>query len=506
MIGAVKAHLPILLIAVPLLAAPLCALFRHPLFAWGLSMLVTAASFAGALGLLAMVMAGGPLSYHLGGWAPPWGIEFRLDAANAIILVIVAGVGAVTMAYARASVGQEISRAAQPLFYTAMLLCFAGLMGVAATGDAFNLFVFLEISSLSSYVIIAMGAERDKRALTSAYTYLVMGTIGATFYVIGIGLIYSVTGTLNMADMAARIAELEQTRTIPVAFAFILIGLALKLAMYPLHLWLPNAYTYAPTVVTAFLAATSTKVAGYASLRFIYTVFAADFAFEERTLLFLFLPLGLVAMFASSAVAIFQSDVKRLLAYSSIAQVGYMVLGVSYGNVTGLSATILHLFNHALMKGGLFLAVGCVVFRLGSHSIDSFRGLGRQMPWTMAAFVIGGLGLIGVPATVGFVSKWYLVLGAFERGWWPVALLIVASSLLAIIYVWRVVETAYLQPAPAGRTVKEAPLSLLLPCWALILACVVFGVYADPTVTIAKTAAQSLFFDPGAGLPVRDGP
>lgn len=503
----IRAHLPVLLVMVPLAAAPLCALMRHHLLAWAVAMAVSLAAAAGALALLTQVLATGPVAYHLGGWAPPWGIELRLDAASAFVLVIVSGVGAVTTWYARTSVAHEIAEPARPLFYSAMLLCFAGLLGVTATGDAFNLFVFLEISSLSSYVIIAMGAERDKRALTSAYTYLVMGTIGATFYVIGIGLIYMVTGSLNMADIAARIADMGDSRTVRVAFAFIFIGLGLKLAMFPLHLWLPNAYTYAPSVVTAFLAATATKVAAYASLRFLYTVFALEFAFEERTLLYLFLPLGVLAMFAASAVAIFQVDVKRMLAYSSVAQVGYMVLGVSFANVGGLTATILHMFNHAVMKGGLFLAVGCVVYRTGASSIDAFRGVGREMPWTMAAFVIGGLGLIGIPTTVGFISKWFLVLAAFERDWWPVALLIVASSLLAIVYVWRVVEAAYLQPAPEGRApVREAPLSLLGPTWVLIAASIVFGIYSEPTVTAARAAAEALFFDPGAGLAPRDGP
>ena len=170
-----------------------------------------------------------------------------------------------------------------------------------------------------------------------------------------------------------------------------------------------------------------------------------------------------------------------------------MLLGLSIGNVTGLTATIIHLFNHAVIKGALFMALGCIVLRLGRASIESVRGLGQEMPFTMAAFVAGGLSLIGVPLTVGFISKWYLILAALEAGWWPVALLIVASSLIAVIYIWRVVEVAYFMPAPEGRApVKEAPLGMLLPLWLLIAASVYFGIDAELTTSVAERAAHTL--------------
>ncbi|MCH7544214.1 MAG: monovalent cation/H+ antiporter subunit D family protein [Proteobacteria bacterium] len=485
-------HLPALQIVVPLVAAPLCLLLRRGDLAWGLALVVSWAALAIAIMLLQAVLTGGVISYEFGDWPPPWGIEYRIDAANAFVLLIVSGISAVLLPYARASVASEIEESKHCLFYTAYLLCLTGLLGVAITGDAFNLFVFLEITSLATYVLVAMGAGRDRRALTAAFTYLVMGTIGATFFVIGVGLLYMVTGTLNMNDLAVRIADLGENRTVSVAFAFLVVGLGLKLALFPLHLWLPNAYAYAPSVVTVFIAATSTKVAVYALLRFLFTIFGLEFSVEALTLTYVFLPLAIAGMFAASTVAIFQVDMKRMLAYSSVAQLGYMVLGMSFGNVTGLTATILHLFNHALIKGGLFMALGCVVYRCGSASIDEMRGLGRQMPLTMAAFVIGGLSLIGIPLTVGFISKWYLIQGAIEAGWWPVAILIVATSLLAVLYIWRVIEVAYLQPAPEGRVVTEAPRSMLIPMWVLIVANIYFGIDASLTTSVAGTAARAL--------------
>jgi len=240
------------------------------------------------------------------------------------------------------------------------------------------------------------------------------------------------------------------------------------------------------------VAATATKVAVYVLLRFMFTIFGFDYAFQAATLENVVLPLAIVAMFAASLVAIFQDDLKRMLAYSSIAQIGYILLGLAFLTHTGLAASIVHLFNHAVTKGALFMVAGCFIFATGSSSIMSLRGIGRDMPWTTAAFVIAGFSLIGLPLTVGFISKWYLVQAAIELGWWPVALLIMGSSLLAIVYIWRVVEQAYLQPAPEGTARREAPLSMLIPTWILVGMSVWFGISATMTAGAASRAATSL--------------
>jgi len=492
----IAANLPALQIVVPLIAAPLCLLLRRGALAWGLALLASWAALAMSVLLLIQVLRDGTISYAMGDWAAPWGIEYRVDTVNAFVLLIVAAVGAVIMLYARRSVEHEIPAEQHSAFYTAFLLCLTGLLGVVITGDAFNLFVFLEISSLSSYVLIALG--RDRRALTAAFQYLVMGTIGATFIVIGIGLLYMMTGTLNMADLAQRLPPMGENRTVLVAFAFLTIGASLKLALFPLHIWLPNAYTYAPSMVTGFLAATATKVGVYILLRFFFTVFGAGFAIQSITLQSLLIPLAVIAVLVCSTVAIFQDNIKRMLAYSSLAQVGYMILGIGMGSSTGLTAGIVHLFNHAMMKGGLFLALGCIALRVGSVRLDALQGLGRTMPWTMFAFVLGGLSVIGVPLTVGFISKWFLVQAALEQGSWALAVLVLVGSLLAVIYIWRVVEVAYLRPPPPGASaVREAPLSMLIPTWILIGASIYFGIDTSLTVGVARQAADMLL----AGAP-----
>lgn len=487
----IAAHYAALQVVAPLIAAPLCVLLRRGILAWLVTVAISWIALGISIQLLIQVLATGTISYELGGWAAPWGIEYRVDSVNAFVLLIVSGISAVTAPYAHKTVVKEIPEDRHYLFYSAYLLCLTGLLGITITGDAFNVFVFLEISSLSSYVLISLGSER--KALTAAYQYLVMGTIGATFFLIGVGLIYAMTGTLNMADIATRLDAVENTRTVLAAFAFITVGLGLKLALFPLHLWLPNAYAYAPSAVTVLLAATATKVAIYTMLRFVFTLFGSDFALDVTFLAEFLMALALVGVFAASITAIFQNNVKRMLAYSSVAQVGYMLLGVSFFSVTGLTGGIVHLFNHAIMKGALFMALGAVFYRLGSVHIDRMRGLGKQMPLTMFAFVLGGLSLIGLPLTVGFISKWYLILAALERGWWPIAGLILLSSLLAVAYIWRVVEAAYFRdPAPHHPRATEAPLALLVPTWILVLANFYFGIDTSVTVGIADNAAKAL--------------
>lgn len=486
------AHLPILQVILPLLGAPICLILRQARLVWLFAVLVSVFAFAVSLLILNQVFNEGEIIYFLGGWEAPFGIEYHVDALNGFLLVLVTSISSVVLLGAHKSIENEIDEDKHTYFYIAYLLCLAGLLGIVLTGDAFNVFVFLEISSLSSYTLIAMG--KDRRALWASYQYLIMGTIGATFILIGIGLMYAMTGTLNMYDLAERLPEVSNSRTVITAFSFFIVGVCLKLALFPLHLWLPNAYAYAPSIVTAFLAATATKVAIYVLLRFIFTIFGISFALTKLPLQEVLLILGLMGVFAASFVAIRQSNVKRLFAYSSVAQIGYMILGFSIATPTGLKATLLHLFNHALMKGALFLALAAVVYRVGSVEINRFQGLGKQMPITMAAIVVGGMSLIGVPLTVGFVSKWYLVLGAMERGWWPVVVLILLGSLLALVYVWKIIEVAYFKPVSAeNEHVREAPISLLIPALILVAANLYFGIDTRFTVGVAQLATQNLF-------------
>lgn len=494
----VSQNLPALQVVLPMLAAPICVLARRRDVAWVIALVVTWISLGISWTLLQRARAEGFVSYAMGGWEAPWGIELRIEPINAFVLLIVSSISAVVIVAARRSFEDEIPLDRHYLMYAAFLLCETGLLGMAGAGDAFNVFVFLEISSLATYALIAMGRHRS--ALTSAFRYLIMGTTGGTFILLGVGLLYMVTGTLNIEDLHHRLQEVDADRTVLVALVCILVGTSIKLALLPLGAWLPNAYTFAPSAVTAYLAATATKVAFYVMARFLFRVFGVELAFERFNIDAVLMLLALLSMFLGAALAIFERDVKRLLAYSSLSQIGYMVLGLSLAGVTGLTGGIVHLFNHALMKSGLFLVIACIVLRVGSSRLSGMKGLGRRMPLTAATFVAGGLSMIGVPLTAGFVSKWYLVSAALEAGLWPVALLILLSSLLAVIYVWKVVEVLYFEAPPDGLGREEAPWSILLPAMLLIGASLYFGIFTEHTVGVARLAAEALLNGVSAGV------
>jgi multicomponent Na+:H+ antiporter subunit D len=482
-------HLPALAVVVPLLSAPLCVLLRRELLARALATVVCATCFAIACGLTDQVGAG-TISYHVGGWEPPWGIELRADTLTVFVLLVVTFVASVVVITGIGDGSHRVPKGREAFYYAAFLLCLAGLSGMTMTGDAFNVFVFLEISSLSTYTLIALG--RSRRALTAALAYLMVGTVGGTFILLGIGMLYQMTGSLNMADLARLIPALVGNRTLILAFGFLMVGLGLKVAIFPLHQWLPNAYAFAPSSVSAFVAGTATKVIYYLFIRFALTVFGAAVVYETFHVQDLLIPLSLLAMFVGSTAAIYQKDFKRLLAYSSVAQLGYLTLALSFGTELGLKAGLIHVANHAVMKSGLFLVAAAVVARVGSARIDDMAGLGKHMPLTMAALVVGGLGLIGVPGTAGFISKWYLVLAALERGNLVVAALILISSLLAVAYVWRLVEVVYFrQPKRLPPEKQESP-GLLIPAWALMGATVYFGFFSDGSSAMAARAAQQL--------------
>jgi multicomponent Na+:H+ antiporter subunit D len=486
-------HLPALQVIVPMLSAPLALLLRPRGLAWAAAVAASLFSFAIAIMLTIGVLAGRNFNYQMGNWPAPYGIELGVDAFSALVLLVITGASSLALLAGRRSLDSDIEEERQPLFYAAWLLALAGLVGIPVAADAFNIFVFMEISSLASYVLIAGG--RDRRALPAVFKYLIMGTIGATFYLIGIGLIYLMTGTLNLADMELRIHEVADQRPILVAAGFITIGLALKAAVFPLHVWLPNAYTYAPNVVTVFLAACATKVSLYLLLRFDFFVFQPNLVGHDVQFSYFLMPLAVLAILIASGVALFEKNIKRLFAYSSVAQIGYILLGASLVSVAGLTASVVHIFNHALAKGALFLAIACLATRVSGLRLENISGAAQRMPWTMGAFALAGFSLVGIPGTTGFISKWYLISAALAEGSIGVALVvaIVISSLIALAYVWRVLEAAYfgdinVNTAPAG----EAPAGILTVTWIAALANLYFGLAPSLPVTLASSAAESL--------------
>ncbi len=488
-----ESHLPALQVIAPMILAPVVMMLAGRGIAWGVTTLVSVYALFNAILLAAGALAGRTFNYKLGSWDPPYGIELNVDALAAVLLLVIAGASTLALIASERSISAQIEVDRQPLFYAAWLLALAGLSGIVVTGDAFNIFVFMEIASLASYILIAGGP--DRRALPAVFKYLIIGTIGATFYLIGVGLIYLMTGTLNIADIVQRLPQAADQNSVLAAVGFITVGLALKAAVFPLHVWLPNAYTYAPHMVTVFLAACSTKVQLYVLIRMDFIAFQPNLANHAVQFAQFLMPLAALGIVVGSAVAIYEQNLKRLFAFSSIAQIGYILLGASLVSETGLISSIVHMFNHALAKGTLFLAAAGLAMHFSSLTLSDLAGAAKRMPWTMAAMVAAGLSLIGIPGTAGFVSKWYLLSAVLERGGigYVLAALIVISSLMAVVYIWRIVETAYFGEAGTDTaTVREAPTVLLAATWVGALANVYFGLQPYVPATLATSAAQLL--------------
>lgn len=485
------ANLPALVVALPLLLAPVAALVPVAGAAWMLAVIGTGGALLSALLLQGAVTSGESFSYYLGSWPPPWGIEFVVDAASAFTVLVMASLAFVVTLFARSALLAEIAEADAGKAYAAWLLACGGLSGLVMTGDAFNLFVFLEISALSSVILIALGAGRDRRALIAGYNYLIIGAVGATFYVIGVGFIYAVTGSLNMVDLAERIPAVPQTTVVAVGFGFMMAGILVKAAIFPVHIWLPAAYAFAPSAVSSLLAAIATKASLYVLARVVFDVFAGVPDLTSLALHYGLIPLALGGIFIGTVLAIYENDIKKLLAFSSVAQIGYIALGFAVATTAGVAAGFVHIGNHALIKGGLFVAVGIYAVALGRRiNLDQMVGLGRRMPITTTAFLICGLSLIGLPLTAGFISKLYLARALLQADMIAVLVLVMASSALSVAYLWKIVEVLW-QKGQDSAPVREAP-ALYLPLWILALANLWFGVAPGPLVDAAMRAAMQL--------------
>lgn len=488
------AQAPVLAIVVPLLGACAAALAPSGRTGWMIS--VIAAMFGAwmSLAVACDVMRSGVVDYVLGGFEAPLGIALRIDAMGALIGLLIGSVAALAAVFSGHSLVAEVRAEKHTLFQAGFLLCQAGLVGIVYTGDAFNAFVFLEISAIGTYALIAIGEGRDRRALPAAFNYLILGTVGATLYVIGVGFLYAATGTLNMADMAARLTTLDQNASVQVGFAFIMVGLGIKAAMFPLHLWLPGAYAHGPSLISLFLAATGTKAAIYLMARFLFEVFPDGTAFGEVFLLWVLAPLAAAGAIICSVQAVFERELRRMLASSSIAQVGFIFLGFALGNAQGLSASLFYIVAHGLMKATMFMALGGLAISIGARRLDDFTGVAREAPWTALAFAVGAASLVGTPLTMGFLAKWQLIEAAFVAGnFWIVAAM-AAGSVLTVIYVGRMMEAIFFrEPAPGAPRAKEAPLGVLVPLLVLAGLSIWFGIDASLPDRLADAGAARLF-------------
>jgi len=401
-------------------------------------------------------------------------------------LLLVSGIAFLNLIASYKSVDQEINDRAGS-FYTIYLLFVTGLLGVTATGDLFNLYVLIEITSLTSYAMVALG-DRDRGPLASL-NYVFIGVIGASFYLLGVGYLYMQTGSLNMADVASILSGIHGSSTVLVAFILIMIGIWIKMALFPLHVWLPNAYSYSPVAFARVVAPLMTKVMVYVMIRMMITVFGLEYIFETLNLADAVVWLATIAILAGAVMAISQKNLKKMLTYIIVCEIGYMVGGAWMGNQLGMTGAILHILNDALMTFALFLAVGNMVYKLKTVNLTDLKGLFGKMPWTMTGFVLAAFSIIGVPPTCGFFSKWYLILGAFEAGAYHFAAALVISSLLCAVLFFKIFEISFFEPMSKGHgeshasvAIEEAPVSMLVVSGLVSLSLIIAGLYSGTIV------------------------
>jgi multicomponent Na+:H+ antiporter subunit D len=476
---------PALQVAVPMILAVFCVLSRCAKTSFLVTVIACSFCLLNATYLFESTSTGEIISYHMGGWPPPIGIEYSIDMLNSFMILIVSFFSIVILPFAYRSIESEIDKKKVNVFYCLYLLCFAGLLGILSTNDIFNIYVFLEISSLTTYTLISMG--RDRRALSAAFSYLILGTIGATLILIAIGLLYVSTGSLNLSDIANILNSHKNDGKIIGAFAFLTIGIVLKIALFPLHIWLTNAYAYSPSAVSSFLCATATKVSLYVFLKFVFLIFGYELSFNIMHIGVILIIFSVAALVFGNLSAIYNQNLKRLLAFSSVGQMGYISLMIAVGTHASISAGLIHIANHGLAKSLLFVCAGCILHQTRLTRIADMKGLGKQMPLTFAGIIIGGLSLIGVPLTPGFISKWQMVQALAAQELYYLIAVIIIASVMAVIYVWKIVEVLYFNEVDKKFVkIKEVPNIMKTSIILLIIANIYFGIFPEFLIKTTK--------------------
>lgn len=482
-------QLPVLLVVTPLIFSFLvnvAGLWSRKL-CYPLVLVVLTACLVFSVGILNVVITQGtPIHYYLGGWAPPWGIAYTIDHLNALVLVSVAVISLLVTIYAKKTIEQEIPEAKHPQFYTLLLLHVTGIFGITATGDMFNLYVLLEIASFSAYAIIALG---ERGAAFAAFRYVILGTIGACAYLLGTGYLYILTGSLNMADLTRLLPQLFHSKALLVGFVFFIVGVGIKMGIFPLHTWLPDAYTFAPSAVSALLAPLFTKVGAYVIIRIMFTVFDPSFAIKLYPVTDVLGWIAAIGILFACMMALAQSDLKRMLCYVIVAEMGYILIGIASANRLALTGAILHIINDMFMMACLFTVSGAIFYQTGTRNIYQFQNLHRTMPIIFALFIVGALSVVGIPPLCGFFSKWYLILGAIQAEQWGLVVVMLLSSLLMAVLFFRVIEIAYFAPRTdqmhtshkhgnTGTAMDNVPLSMVIPMVLIGIGIILLGIFS----------------------------
>jgi proton-translocating NADH-quinone oxidoreductase chain N len=474
---------PVLLVAVPLglaFALPLLGLLSKRMVKY-IPVAAFLFNFIVALRLLPEAVKR-PLVVHIGGFPPPFCINLVAGPVGILFSALIALAGLAVAIYAL----RYIESGAQEKYHMLYLLLLTGATGVVLTGDIFNLFVFFEILCISSYALVAYLG--DRASIESAVKYLIQGAIGSSLLLIGIGLLYGLFGTLNMADLARHI-ESASPVSIFIPMALMVTGLGIEAAIFPLNGWLPDAHSSAPSSISAILSGIAIEVGLYAVIRVIFTIFGIS------SMLMFFVFLGILTLLIGELCAFGQANIKRMLAYSSIGQIGLIVFAMAMATSLSISGGLFQLVSHTLSKGLLFLAAGYMVYRSGSMEISSLEGMGMRMPLTSLAFTIGAFSIVGLPPFIGFPSKFLIIRAALAQQTVLFTVLIGLVLLGTVIegaYFFRVVQLLYFKKGNGNRDRNEAPVAALIPMFLFMIFIVMIGIYPKFVAGVLNSAASEL--------------
>lgn len=481
-------HYPAILFLLPLFGAismPVVCL-KHRQWSRPISLVVLGAMVVVSILNVFSVINHGEVRYAFSGWAPPLGIEWVADGLASVILVALSLLGLLALVFAGPTSPKDLGGRIVH-YYILILLLISALTGIVFAGDLFNLFVFLEVAAISSYALVGVAGGR---ALFAAFRYLVLGTLGASLYLLGVSYFYAASGTLNMADMAEKLPELLTSRAVVGGLLFMFIGLGIKMALVPFHAWLPDAYTHAPESISPILAALVTKVALLGWVRIIYWVLGAKAILYDIPVLLLVAVLGTLAAVIGAVLALAQRDIKMMFAYGGISHIGIILIGVSQGNQTGFAGGVFYLLNDAVMQAALFFLAGVAICQYGVRTVEDMGRIGKQAPWLTGSLIVVALGMVGLPPTGGFFGKWYIILGALEANNYVAVAAVLLATLLTLAYFVKLFEGIFLQTTiPSAILPSEIPLSFKLSVGVTSAAVMILGLLSDPIVQLLLNQA-----------------
>ena len=489
-----RQQLPVIVFLIPLVTAictPIVSLKNRRLCRT-MALAAVGAMAVAAAANLSSVLRNGEIRYSFSGWAPPIGIEWVADDLAAVMAASLSVVGLICLIYGGRVTSQELERRS-PAVYTLILLLLASLIGIVFAGDLFNIFVFLEVAALAGYALVGVAGGK---ALVSAFRYLILGALGASFYLLGVGYFYAVTGTLNMADLAQRVPEMMTSKAVIVGLSFMFIGLGIKMALVPLHGWLPDAYTLAPSAISPILASLLTKVALLAWIRIVFWVVGGSNGIGALHIFDLLWILGALASVAGAFLALTQQNLKRMFAYGGISHIGLILIGIGQGSQMGLAGGLFYLINDAVMQATLFAVAGVAIHQYGAENLDDAAVLRHGAPWVLAGLIVSAMSMIGLPPTGGFFAKWYIILSAIEAGNFVAVVAIIGSTLLTMAYFIRLFSRIFRERkgVTGGSPLhgSETPMTLRISMGGLVAAIIGLGIWSDTIVNVLLGATQSL--------------